>query len=449
MWDRTNWHLWHRPVLTLEKPEAGGLWPLWLPKESKSRPNEYFVPKKIGDLTVVDNRVVLCEYMEQVPPMMSNVGMASRFTTFYKKKRSNDNFIPVVEDGEVKLISEGEENPFKLIDFPLGQPVTTLGNSMFVAPVVMHPVPSSDFLLTRRGTGWIIREASAAYVVGQQQPLMTVKEPRDAESCMNSRLSAHIHRQLRKSDTLRLSLLKMLIPDWAGRDHRFTNRLMELHFNPDHRGGDRDVWRHEPPIGHQPASEQSIKDFLKPEDVCLYESMYVYNLRLEAMGIGRRAELKAVENSTKVHNCAFSVPACSLQKAARFVNLQLQLAPWNTSSNFLAAIVKKHTLSLNTATMSTLVPFTKSHALSYQRAASKIEKKVMGDKGLNNILKEKGIGDKKQSIFNTNKDLRKLHKPELIELSQRFGAGLEDVREQLDNIHSMERWCDVTCGCRL
>ncbi len=56
--------------------------------------------------------------------------------------------------------------------------MTALTNAMFVAPMAKHAMASTDFLLTRtRRGGWVVREASALYLVGQLNPKLTVPRP--------------------------------------------------------------------------------------------------------------------------------------------------------------------------------------------------------------------------------------------------------------------------------
>lgn len=73
----------------------------------------YFVPKRIRDLSCTDHRVVLCEYLEQTPLIMSNVGMASSVVTYYKPRSDADADVPAVEDGTVTRLADTE--PFVLI----------------------------------------------------------------------------------------------------------------------------------------------------------------------------------------------------------------------------------------------------------------------------------------------------------------------------------------------
>ena len=72
------------------------------------------MPRRLRDLTCADrHRVVLCEYLEQTPLLMCNVGMASNIVTYYKPTGEADVHVPAVEDGTVARLAEKE--PFVLI----------------------------------------------------------------------------------------------------------------------------------------------------------------------------------------------------------------------------------------------------------------------------------------------------------------------------------------------
>lgn len=53
--------------------------------------------------------------------------------------------------------------------------------------------------------------------------------------------------------------------------------------------------------------------------------------------------------------------------------------------------------------------------------ATRLENKELGKKGLRNELRERGIASDQNSIHNSSKDLRKLHKHQLIEMCRVYG----------------------------
>lgn len=110
---------------------------------------EYFVPKKVRHLSVTEHRLVLCEYVEQTPMLLSNPGMASHVCTYYKPRGPDDRHLPTVEDGRVLVMDGAEEEPFELVQVQPGQTLTTLTNNLYTAPLVRHTPATTDFVLTR------------------------------------------------------------------------------------------------------------------------------------------------------------------------------------------------------------------------------------------------------------------------------------------------------------
>jgi hypothetical protein len=58
-----------------------------------------YVPKKKSELTARDGKILLMEYMEEHPPLISNVGMGSRIVTYYRKTDPEDQKQPEVKCG--------------------------------------------------------------------------------------------------------------------------------------------------------------------------------------------------------------------------------------------------------------------------------------------------------------------------------------------------------------
>lgn len=54
--------------------------------------------KTTSDLSIRDtSSFVLCEYSEEAPPVLNNVGMGSIIVNYYRKKHERDEYIPKVK----------------------------------------------------------------------------------------------------------------------------------------------------------------------------------------------------------------------------------------------------------------------------------------------------------------------------------------------------------------
>lgn len=159
-------------------------WPhasLRLPGDSQPRrPPGAF--KKKSELSVADGHVVLLEYCEERPLLLSNPGMGARLATYYRKQSS-------IDAGAAALLKEqpfsgvavplepGEESPF-LGDITAGQSQSSLETNLFRAPLFRHAVGPCDFLLVRSPKGKLsVRRVNCLSVVGQQEPHVEVLAP--------------------------------------------------------------------------------------------------------------------------------------------------------------------------------------------------------------------------------------------------------------------------------
>jgi len=64
------------------------------PEDETINPLEVF--RRPADLTARDGRLVLMEYIEEYPLLVSGAGMASRVRYYYRKRNPNDPTQPVV-----------------------------------------------------------------------------------------------------------------------------------------------------------------------------------------------------------------------------------------------------------------------------------------------------------------------------------------------------------------
>lgn len=65
------------------------------------------------DLTMKDtSKFCIVEYSEEYPPIIQNIGMASLFYNYYRKKDEKDNFIPKLSNGGPYILENADVSPF-------------------------------------------------------------------------------------------------------------------------------------------------------------------------------------------------------------------------------------------------------------------------------------------------------------------------------------------------
>uniref|UniRef100_A0A7S2RRV0 Bromo domain-containing protein n=1 Tax=Mucochytrium quahogii TaxID=96639 RepID=A0A7S2RRV0_9STRA len=146
-----------------------------------------------ADLSGAMGAICLFEYMEERPPLMCNVGMASTLCNFYQEDRVTDeNFIPPTfkGGGRTVVLEPGDRSPFFSILKPR-VPYPALCTDLFVAPVFEHKVLPNDFLLIRPRTmsmnsngraDCYLRNIKSLVLVGQTEPQYEVFQPSFTEA---------------------------------------------------------------------------------------------------------------------------------------------------------------------------------------------------------------------------------------------------------------------------
>ncbi|GBG29280.1 Transcription initiation factor TFIID subunit 1 [Hondaea fermentalgiana] len=159
-----------------------------------------------ADISGSTGAICLFEYMEERPPLLCNVGMASMLCNFYQAdKPTDESFIPPTPPGHGRpvVLQPGDRSPFFAILRPK-EMYPAIVNDLIVAPVCEHKVSKTDFLLVRpkrkgsssTGAGAdgagskedvYIRNIKSLYLVGQTEPQREVFHPGTAETRANKR----------------------------------------------------------------------------------------------------------------------------------------------------------------------------------------------------------------------------------------------------------------------
>jgi len=164
---------WHRPKSHHESRETIQLTPVLPEEEKSSEKKDEIAMKHKKDFSARDGRVVLTEYIEQHPPLLSTVGMGTKVRNYYRKKHPADPTNPKLDDGENVLLEPSEDSPF-VGNILSGRTFQSLDNNLYKAPIFSHDVEETDFLLVRTDKKIFIREIPAIYTVGQELPKKAV-----------------------------------------------------------------------------------------------------------------------------------------------------------------------------------------------------------------------------------------------------------------------------------
>ena len=284
------------------------------------------------DLSLGDNsNVLLLEYSEEYPTMMSNVGMGSRVINYYRRKTMDDTSRPKLDIGETAVLLPQDKSPFSIFGHvDPGQATSALYNSMYRAPIFKQAPKTTDFLVTRSNTGtggstWFLRNIENLYVVGQEFPSVDVPGPhsRKVTTASKNRLKMISYRLIRKNRTHRISVGEVTSHFADTTDMQNRQKMKEfMQFNKEHK-----EWQMRQ--GESVPDEETVRSMVKPEDVCLLESMQVGQQHLQDAGFNKEDDDSEID------------------EAKEGQSIEQQLAPWYTSRNFLHATQGKAMLALH------------------------------------------------------------------------------------------------------
>ncbi len=287
---------------------------------------------RTNDLTLGDTgHLFLFEYSEEFPPVLSNFGMGSKLINYYRKKNEEDTSRPKLYLGETHVLGVQDRSPFWNFGFvEPGNIVPTFYNNLIRAPVIKHDVKNTDFLLIRSTGGnqsqkYFLRSISNLFVVGQTYPVVEIPGPhsRRVTTASKNRLKMIVYRVLNHSQRQRL-LVKDISSHFPDQNDMQNRQRLKEFMEFQHNGEDRGYWKIKPPAPLP--DEEAIRSMLTPEDITLLESTQVGQQHLEDAGYG-----KTVEDED--NNDGMSI--------------EEELAPWNTSKNFIKATQGQAMLQLH------------------------------------------------------------------------------------------------------
>ncbi|KAF2258567.1 hypothetical protein CC78DRAFT_537666 [Lojkania enalia] len=298
------------------------------------KPSDAFAAAE--DLSVGDNSdLLLAEYSEEYPTTLSNFGMGNKILNYYRRKDNDDASRPKRDLGETHVLLPQDKSPFSLFGtVDPGESVPTLHNAMYRAPVFQHSPKPTDFLVSRSQTGvhgskYYMRNLQNLVVVGQEFPSTEVpgthaRKVTEASKKRLKMLSFRLYRRGQQRGTrqpwVSNEMIKHHLPGTEIAQNR--SRMREIMKYDKEKG----TWM--PQDGEVVPDEPTLRTWIKPEDVCLIDSMHAGDKHLQDSGFKEDQINKDEDNDDGE-------------------NLELKLAPWHTTKNFLNACAGKAMLELH------------------------------------------------------------------------------------------------------
>ncbi|QPG74095.1 hypothetical protein FOA43_001416 [Brettanomyces nanus] len=301
----------------------------------------------VSNLTTGDSaQLFFMEYSEENPIALNKPGMCSKLINYYRKVSEGDSSRPKLPIGETHVLGLEDRSPFwNFGSIERGNIVPTLYNQMVRAPIFKHDAASTDFLLVRSaGAGmsqrYFLRAVNNLFTVGQTFPAVEVPGPhsRKVSAISKNRLKMIVYRILNADEHRRLLVkdISRHFPEHTDMQNR--QRLKEF-MEYQRSGEDQGFWKvkaHEKVPGFI-----GTRAMISPEDICLLESMQSAQQRFDDVESFRRERLLSFEGGEgdkEKHQ----------KEAMHAEETQLmELAPWNTTRNFIQATQGKAMLQIH------------------------------------------------------------------------------------------------------
>lgn len=405
----------HRPALkryshgALSQPGPHGVIPLLkhIKKKAKMREQErqasgggeMFFMRTAEDLTGRDGEVILSEYSEEHPPLVMQVGMATKIKNYYKRRPGKDSGAPEYKYGETAY---AHTSPF-LGSLAPGQSLQAFENNLFRAPIYEHNLPDTDFLVIRTRQHYYIREVETIYTVGQELPLFEVPGPNSkrANNFVRDFLQVFIYRLFWKStDNPRRIKMEDIKKAFPSHSESSIRKRLKLCADFKRTGMDSNWWVLKPEF--RLPTEDEIRAMVSPEQCCAYYSMISAEQRLKDAGYGEKS-LFAPEDEND-------------EEMQVKMDDEVKAAPWNTTRAFISSVKGKCLLQLT----GVADPTSCGEGFSYVRVPNKPQQS-----------KEDGGSQQpvKKTVTGTDADLRRLSLSNAKQLLRKFGVPEDEIKK--------------------
>ncbi|XP_068631569.1 transcription initiation factor TFIID subunit 1 [Battus philenor] len=357
---------------------------------------DVFFMRTPEDLSGKDGELILVEFCEEHPPLISQVGMCSKIKNYYKRTAIKDNGPKSFKYGEVAY---AHTSPFLGILAP-GATQPVLENNMYRAPIYEHSLQPTDFLVIRTRQGYYIREIDALFVAGQECPLYEVPGPNSkrANNFVRDFLQVYIYRLFWKSRDnprrIRMDDIKRAFPSHSESSIR---KRLKLCADFKRTGLDSNWWVIKPDF--RLPSEEEIRAMVSPEQCCAYFSMAAAEQRLKDAGYGEKFIFTPMEDDD--------------EEMQLKMDDEVKVAPWNTTRAYIQAMRGKCLLQLT----GPADPTGCGEGFSYVRMPNKPTQQPNEEQ------------QPKRTVTGTDADLRRLSLNNAKALLRKFGVPEEEIKK--------------------
>ncbi|KAK2983159.1 hypothetical protein RJ640_018504 [Escallonia rubra] len=375
-------------------------------------------------------------YCEERPLLLGNVGMGARLCTYYQKSAPGDQTGTLLRSGNNNLgsvlaLDPADKSPF-LGDIKAGCSQSCLETNMYRAPIYQHQVPSTDYLLVRSAKGKLsIRRIDRIDVVGQQEPHMEVMSPgsKSVQTYIMNRLLVYMYRGFRadeKGDFLPSIRADEVSSQFPSLSEAFLRKsvlgsiaqVVNMDIATQQKGANGQLFWVMRRSFRIPLEEE-LRRMVTPENVCAYESMQAGLYRLKRLGVTR------LTHPTGLSSAMNQLPDEAIAlAAASHIERELQITPWNLSSNFVACTNQDRENIERLEITGVGDPSGRGLGFSYVRTAPKAP--------ISNALvkKKAAVNRGGSTVTGTDADLRRLSMEAAREVLLKFNVPEEQIAKQ-------------------
>ncbi|GIX95370.1 transcription initiation factor TFIID subunit 1 [Caerostris extrusa] len=282
---------------------------------------EMFFMRTPDDLTGRDGELILSEYAEEHPPLIMQVGMATKIRNYYKKRK--DTGAPDYKYGETAY---AHTSPF-LGSLTPGQSLQAFENNLFRSPIYKHELPQTDFVIirTRQSSDTELLDKSFHFLkcLGLTlRKLITLSEI----SCKFLYIGYF--------GAVKIILVRIKMEDikkaFPSHSESSIRKRLKLCADFKRTGTDSNWWVLKSEF--RLPTEDEIRAMVSPEQCCAYYGMLAAEERLKEAGYGEKS-LFAPEDEKD-------------EEMEMKMDDEVKAAPWNTTRAFISAMKGKCLLQL-------------------------------------------------------------------------------------------------------
>ncbi|KAL3880165.1 hypothetical protein ACJMK2_032430 [Sinanodonta woodiana] len=359
---------------------------------------DMFFMRTAQDLTGMDGELIMAEYSEEYPPLMMQVGMATKIKNYYKRKPGKDSQPPHFRYGE---LAYAHTSPF-LGSLRPGQCLQAFENNMFRAPIYEHKLPETDFLIIRTRQHYYIREINTIYLIGQECPLYEVPGPNSkrANNFIRDFLQVFIYRLFwRSKDNPRRIKMDDIKKAFPSHSESSIRKRLKLCADFKRTGMDSNWWVLKPDF--RLPTEEEMRAMVSPEQCCGYYSMLAAEQRLKDAGYGEKSLFAPDEDND--------------EEVQMKIEDEVKTAPWNTTRAYISALKGKCLLDLT----GVADPTGCGEGFSFVKVPNKPQPREEG----------KETTPVKRTVTGTDADLRKLYLKDAKQLLRKFGVPETEIKK--------------------